>query len=294
MRTNNGVEIPQVGFGVYQIPASRTTEMVRVALDAGYRHVDTAQVYGNEAEVGTAIAESGLPREDVFITTKLNPQHHGYVSTRNELEESLRKLRTSYIDLYLLHWPSPGKDRYLESWRACEDLLAQGKVRSIGVSNLTVADLVWLTERSQTVPAVNQVELHPSFQQGELRQYHHLHGIITEAWGPIARGESLKDPTLQALAKKYGKTPAQLILRWHLQLGNIPLCKSVTPSRIRPRGSGRTSQSSTFGSIQMIWRGSPRWKAIHMAPPAGQWKQAFRAGSRNPKNLGRSDRGLLG
>jgi 2,5-diketo-D-gluconate reductase A len=233
IRMNNGVGIPQVGFGVYQIPASRTTEMVRVALDAGYRHFDTAQAYGNEAEVGTAIVESGLPREDVFITTKLHPQHHGYASTRTELEESLRKLRTSYVDLYLLHLPSPSKERYLESWRACEDLLAEGRVRSIGVSNLTVAHLAWLAEQSETVPAVNQVELHPSFQQDELRKYHHSQGIITEAWGPIAWGESLKDPTLQALAKKYGVTPAQLILRWHVQLGNIPLCKSVTPSRIR-------------------------------------------------------------
>ncbi len=233
IRTNNGVEIPQIGFGVYQIPASRTPEMVRVALDAGYRHVDTAQVYGNEAEVGTAIVESGLPREDLFITTKLNPQHHGYVSTSKELEESLRKLRTSYVDLYLLHWPSPGRERYLESWRACEDLLAEGKVRSIGVSNLTVADLAWLAERSETTPAVNQVELHPNFQQSELRRYHQSHGIITEAWGPIALGKSLKDPTLRRLAEKYEKTPAQLILRWQIQLGNIPLCKSATPSRIR-------------------------------------------------------------
>jgi 2,5-diketo-D-gluconate reductase A len=233
IRTNNGIDIPQVGFGVYQIPASRTNEVVRVALDAGYRHVDTAQVYGNEAEVGTAIVESGLSREDVFITTKLNPQQHGYASTEEALEESLRKLRTSYVDLYLLHWPSPGKDRYLESWQACEDLLAQGKVRSIGVSNLSVADLDWLAERSETVPAVNQVELHPSFQQVDLRQYHNSRGIITEAWGPLALGESLKDPALQTLAKKYGKTPAQLILRWHIQLGNIPLAKSTTPSRIR-------------------------------------------------------------
>ncbi len=232
-RTNNGVEIPQAGFGVYRIPASRTAETVRIALEAGYRHIDTAQAYGNEAEVGTAIVRSGVPREDVFITTKLNPQRHGYVSTGQELEASLRKLRTSYVDLYLLHWPAPGRDRYLESWRACEDLLAEGKVRSIGVSNLAVADLEWLAGRSETVPAVNQVEIHPNFQQDELRQYHDAHGILTEAWGPIAWGESLKDPTLQALAEQYGRTPAQLILRWHLQLGNIPLCKSVTPSRIR-------------------------------------------------------------
>lgn len=233
MRTNNGIEIPQAGFGVYQIPARKTTEMVRVALDAGYRHIDTAQVYGNEAEVGAAIVESGLSREDVFLTTKLNPLHHGYASAGRQLDESLRKLRTSYVDLYLLHWPSPGRDRYLDSWRACEDLLAQGTARAIGVSNLTVADLAWLAERSATVPAVNQVEIHPSFQQDELRRYHHSHGIVTEAWGPIALGQSLTDPTLQALARKYGKTPAQLILRWHLQLGNIPLCKSVTPARIR-------------------------------------------------------------
>lgn len=233
VRTNSGVEIPQLGFGVFQIPASRTIETVRVALDAGYRHIDTAQVYGNETEVGTAIVESGLPREEIFLTTKLNPQHHGYASTIKQFEASLRELRSSYVDLYLLHWPSPGRDRYLESWRACGDLLAAGKVRAIGVSNLTVGDLAWLAERSETVPAVNQVELHPSLQQTELRAYHHAHGIVTEAWGPIALGGSLKDPTLQALAKKYGRTPAQLILRWHVQLGIVPLCKSVTPSRIR-------------------------------------------------------------
>jgi 2,5-diketo-D-gluconate reductase A len=226
-------DIPPAGFGVFQIPASRTTEVVRVALDAGYRHIDTAQVYGNEAEVGTAIVDSGLSREDVFITTKLNPQRHGYQSTGRELDASLRKLRTSYVDLFLLHWPAPGRDRYLESWRACADLLAQGKVRAIGVSNLTVADLAWLAERSETVPAVNQVELHPSFQQRELRRYHQAHGIITEAWGPLALGESLRDPTIRELAKKYGRTPAQLILRWQVQLGIVPLSRSVTPSRIR-------------------------------------------------------------
>lgn len=200
-----GNDIPHVGLGVYRIPASRTAEAVRAALDAGYRHIDTAQVYGNEAEVGTAIRESGVPREDVFLTTKLNPQRHGYASTGRELAASLRKLQTSYVDLFLLHWPS----------------------------NLTVADLAWLAERSDTVPDVNQVELHPSLQQAELRRYHDAHGIATEAWGPLAEGESLTDPTLQALAKKYEKTPAQLILRWHVQLGSIPLPKSVTPSRIR-------------------------------------------------------------
>lgn len=233
IKTNNGVEIPQRGFGVFQIPASRTAETVRVALDAGYRHIDTAQVYGNEAQVGAAIVDSRLPREELFVTTKMNPMNHGYASTRDALDESLRKLRTPYLDLYLLHWPSPEKAAYLESWRACEALLAAGKSRAIGVSNLTVEDLAWLAEESATVPAVNQVELHPSFQQVALRRYHEAHGIITEAWGPIAQGESLRDPTIQTLATKHGKSAAQVILRWHVQLGIVPLCKSVTPARIR-------------------------------------------------------------
>ena len=232
IKMNDGLEIPQVGFGVYQIPRSQTVETVRVAFDAGHRHIDVAQEYGNEAEVGQAVAESGLPREEVFISTKLNPQKHGYQSTIAELEESLRKLRTPYVDLYLLHWPSPGKEEYLESWRACEKLLADGKVRSIGVSNLTIPHLEWLAKRAETVPAANQVELHPNFQQDELRRYHRSRGIITEAWGPVAQGRSLKDPALEAIARRYGKTTAQVILRWHVQLGNIPLTKSVTPSRI--------------------------------------------------------------
>lgn len=231
--TNNGVDIPLVGFGVHQIPCSQTTEMVRIALDAGYRLIDTAQAYYNEAEVGRAVFESGLPREDIFITTKLSPQHHGFTSAITELEKSLRKLRTPYVDLYLIHWPSPGEARYLESWRACEKLLGDGKVRSIGVSNLSVAHLEWLAMRCETVPALNQVELHPHFQQNELRHYHRSHGIITEAWGPIARGKSLTDPTLETLARKYGKTTAQVILRWHLQLGNITLIKTATHSRVR-------------------------------------------------------------
>lgn len=229
----DGVLIPQLGFGVYQIPGSQTSEMVRLALDAGYRLIDTAQAYGNEAEVGQAVVDSGLPREDVFITTKLSPQRHGYASTIAALEESLQRLRTPYVDLFLLHWPSPDKERYLESWQACERMLGDGKVRSIGVSNLTAAQLEWLAKRSDVVPAVNQVELHPHYQQAELRLYHRSHGTVTEAWSPIARGRSLEDPMLNMLAKKYEKSTAQLVLRWHLQLGNITLIKSATPSRIR-------------------------------------------------------------
>lgn len=230
---NHGGEIPQVGFGVFQIAPSRTTEAVRVALEAGYRHLDTAQVYGNEAEVGRAVAESGLPREEVFLTTKLNPQRHGYDSTIVELEQSLRRLRTEFVDLFLLHWPSPGKEAYLESWRACEKLLADRKVRAIGVSNLSVAHLDWLARRTETVPALNQVELHPNLAQSELRRHHSSRGILTEAWGAIAQGQSLNDPTIQALAEKYRRTTAQVTLRWHVQLGNITLTTSSRPARIK-------------------------------------------------------------
>jgi 2,5-diketo-D-gluconate reductase A len=233
IKLKNGVEIPQVGFGVYQIPRSKTTEMVRKAFDVGYRLIDTAEAYGNEKEVGRAVLESGLDRGQVFVTTKLHPQNHGYDSTIAAFEESLRNLRMEYIDLYLLHWPSPGREKYLESWQACEKLLAEGKVRFIGVSNLSVSQLDWLLTRTETIPAVNQIELHPNVQQAKLREFHQAHGILTEAWSPIAQGRSLRDPILNVLAKKYQKSAAQVILRWHLQLGNVALSKSATPSRIK-------------------------------------------------------------
>jgi 2,5-diketo-D-gluconate reductase A len=205
IKLNNGVEIPQVGFGVYQIPRSKTTEAARAALDVGYRHVDTAQVYGNEREVGQAAIDSGLDRKEIFITTKLSPQNHGRDATMAAFEESLSNLRLKYIDLYLLHWPSPGKEKYLESWKVCEELVAKGKVRSIGVSNLNVVQLDWFLERVKIIPAVNQIELHPGVQQAELRKLHQAHGILTEAWSPIAQGRSLKDPMINSLAKKYQK-----------------------------------------------------------------------------------------
>jgi 2,5-diketo-D-gluconate reductase A len=234
VRLNDGAEIPQFGFGVFQIPAEETVTAVRTALDAGYRHIDTAQMYGNEAEVGRAIAESGVPREEIFVTTKLNNDCHGYDAALGALDESLRKLGFDHVDLFLIHWPRPQEGRYVETWTALEKLKADGKARSIGVSNFTVEHLDRLAERTGTVPAVNQIELHPQFPQAALRAYHAEHGIATEAWSPIGQGgDLLQDGRLRALADEHGRSPAQIVLRWHIQLGNIVFPKSVTPERIR-------------------------------------------------------------
>lgn len=234
IRLNNGVQIPQFGFGVFQIEPARTAEAVRTALEAGYRHIDTAQGYGNEEGVGQAVRESGLPRDEVFITTKLINSRHGYDEAIAALDESLQKLGLDYVDLYLLHWPRPHADRYVETWRAFEKILSDGKARSIGVSNFQVPHLQRLAAETGTVPAVNQIELHPWLIQRELREYHREHGIATEAWSPIGKGgDLLREERIVALAEKYGKTPAQVVLRWHIQHGNIVFPKSVTPSRIR-------------------------------------------------------------
>ena len=222
VRLNNGVEIPQFGFGVFQVPPDETAATVRAAFDAGYRHIDTAQMYGNEEGVGQALAESGLSRDEVFLTTKLNNDGHGYDTAIRRLDESLKRLGTDHVDLYLIHWPRPREDRYVDTWRGFEKAAAEGKARSIGVSNFTVANLERLAAETETVPAVNQVELHPRFTQDELRAYHAQHGIATEAWSPIGQGQGLlDDPLLGELAGKYGKSPAQVVLRWHVQLGNI-------------------------------------------------------------------------
>jgi len=234
VRLNDGSAIPQFGFGVFQIPSGETSAAVRTALDAGYRHIDTAQMYGNEAEVGRAIAESGVAREDVFVTTKLNNDRHGYDAAIGALDESLHTLGFDYVDLFLIHWPRPQDGRYVETWTALEKLKADGKARSIGVSNFTVEHLDRLADRTGTVPAVNQIELHPQFPQAELRAYHAEHGIATEAWSPIGQGgDLLHDERLGALADRHGRSPAQIVLRWHVQLGNIVFPKSVTPERIR-------------------------------------------------------------
>jgi diketogulonate reductase-like aldo/keto reductase len=230
---NNGVPIPQLGFGVFKVPPAETAEIVARALAAGYRHIDTAAMYGNEAGVGQAIAESGIPRDELFVTTKLNNDAHGTDEALRAFEDSRRKLGLDVVDLYLIHWPLPSQDRYVETWRALEKLRDDGVVRAIGVSNFQPAHLRRLLDETGTVPALNQIELHPYLTQDELRRFDADHGIATEAWSPLARGGALlRDQVVTSIAEKYGRTPAQIVLRWHLQLGNVVIPKSATPSRI--------------------------------------------------------------
>jgi 2,5-diketo-D-gluconate reductase A len=231
IRLNNGVEIPQFGFGVFQIDPDETAQAVRTAFEAGYRHIDTAQMYGNEEAVGQAVRESGLRREEVFVTTKLANDRHG--DPEAALDESLKRLGTDHVDLFLIHWPRPQEGRYVETWKGFERLAADGRARAIGVSNFQVPHLERLAAETGTVPAVNQIELHPLFAQRELRAYHRENAIATEAWSPIAQGgDLLDDPRLGEMAGRYGKSPAQVVLRWHVQQGNIVFPKSVTPARI--------------------------------------------------------------
>ncbi|KUN23172.1 oxidoreductase [Streptomyces antibioticus] len=230
---NNGIEIPQLGFGVFQVPDPETAAAVTSALEAGYRSIDTAAIYGNEAGVGQALAASGIARDELFVTTKLWNADQGYDATLKAFDASLAKLGLDFVDLYLIHWPTPARDLYRESWRAIEKLAGEGRVRAAGVSNFQPAHLRRLLDDSSLVPAVNQIELHPGLQQRELRALHAELGIATEAWSPLAQGAVLGEPVLTSIAERYGKSPAQVVLRWHLQLGNVVIPKSVTPSRIR-------------------------------------------------------------
>lgn len=230
---HDGIEIPQLGFGVFQIPPEDTQSAVETALDAGYRHIDTAAAYGNEAEVGAAFAAAGLPREDVFVTTKLWNAQQGHDSTLVAFEKSLERLGLDHVDLYLIHWPVPSEDRFIETWRAFERIYEEEAARTIGVSNFRIEDLERLEVETDTRPTINQVELHPGLQQAELRAWHDEHRIATEAWSPLAQGDLLDDETIVGIADRHGKTPAQVILRWHLRLGNVAIPKSVTPERIR-------------------------------------------------------------
>ena len=230
---HDGVEIPQLGFGVFQIPPEETQEKVEEALRVGYRHVDTAAAYRNEAGVGSAIAASGVRREDVFVTTKLWNSEQGYDSTLRAFEQSVERLGTGHVDLYLIHWPQPGRDLFLDTWRAFERIKEEGGTRSIGVSNFRIEDLERIEAEAEQRPTVNQIELHPRLQQAELRSWLAEHEIATEAWSPLAQGELLEDGTIETVAAHHDRTPAQVILRWHLQLGNVVIPKSSNPERIR-------------------------------------------------------------
>jgi 2,5-diketo-D-gluconate reductase A len=226
-------QIPQLGFGVFQVPAKETEQAVAEALSVGYRHIDTAAAYRNEGPVGQAIHASGLGRDEIFVTTKCWNDDHGFDQAKRACRASLERLELSHLDLYLIHWPVPAHDLYVETWKAFVELQAEGLVRSIGVSNFEPAHLERVIAETGVTPAINQVELHPHFQQAGLRREHERLGILTEAWSPLGQGLELADPVIVEIAQQHGRTPAQTIIRWHLQLGNVVIPKSVTPSRIR-------------------------------------------------------------
>ncbi|HEY3796924.1 MAG TPA: aldo/keto reductase [Caulobacteraceae bacterium] len=232
IQLNDGRAMPRLGLGVWQAPPDQTAGAVQAALDAGYRAVDTAAAYRNERGVGDGVRSSGLARKDVFITTKLWNDSHGFEATLRAFEASLARLGGDYIDLYLIHWPAPRQNQFVESWRAMIRLREEGRARSIGVSNFNAAQIDRLIAETGVAPALNQVELHPAFQQGALRAAT-AKSVVTESWSPLGRGNLLSDATLVKIGAKHGKTAAQVIIRWHLQQGLIVIPKSVTPARIR-------------------------------------------------------------
>ncbi|MQA33530.1 aldo/keto reductase [Modestobacter roseus] len=230
---NNGVEIPQLGFGVFQIKPEDTVEATRTALEVGYRHIDTAEMYGNEAEVGEAVRQSGVPREEVFVTSKLNNGFHARDAALKAFDGTMDALEFDYLDLFLVHWPLPGIDvDYVETWKAMEEIYRSGRVKAIGVSNFNAHHLNRLFAETEVRPVVNQIEVHPYFAQDDLRAFNAEHEIHTEAWAPIAQGKVLDDPTLIRVGERYGKSPAQAALRWAVQRGDIIFPKSVTRSRV--------------------------------------------------------------
>jgi 2,5-diketo-D-gluconate reductase A len=229
---NDGNRIPQLGFGVFQVPLEETAEAVTRALETGYRLIDTAAAYGNEAGVYHALKASGLDRSEVFITTKLANRDHGHDRARNAFDESLERLGGDYIDLYLIHWPIPSKDLYVETWETLCQLKEEGHLRSIGVSNFQPEHIDRIVDATGVVPTLNQIELHPRLQQPQLQRYDADHGIVTEAWSPLGKGMLLNDPVIEEIAAAHQRTAAQVVLRWHVQLGNVVIPKSVTPSRI--------------------------------------------------------------
>lgn len=230
---NDGRSIPQVGLGVWRTPRRDAVDVVRTAIESGYRHIDTATIYENETEVGDGIRASDVPRGDIFVTTKLWNDDQGHDAALRAFDASLSRLGLEYLDLYLIHWPSPRRKRYRETWKALVQLRNDGRVRSIGVSNFAAEHLHRIIDDTGVVPALNQIELHPRFQQRALRDTHAALGIRTESWSPLGQGKLLADATIARIAEKYGRTPAQIIIRWHIDNGLVVIPKSVTPDRIR-------------------------------------------------------------
>lgn len=233
VRLNDGNAMPQLGYGVWRVSNEEAASSVGEAIKAGYRSIDTAAIYGNEEGVGQAIKNAPVSREELFITTKVWNDRHGYDETLRAFDESLARLQLDTVDLYLIHWPVAGSEAYLDTWRALIRLKQDGRAKSIGVSNFMVPHLQRVIDETGVTPSVNQIELHPRLQQKELREFHAKNGIATEAWSPLGQGTLLDNEDIAALARKFNKTPAQIILRWHLDNGLIAIPKSVTPSRIR-------------------------------------------------------------
>jgi 2,5-diketo-D-gluconate reductase A len=230
---HDGLKIPQLGLGTWQTPDNEAAASVRAALDAGYRLIDTAAIYENESGVGAGVRAANLPREQVFVTTKLWNNRQGFDAALRAFDESLRRLRLDYVDLYLIHWPAPRQDRYLESWRALIRLQEEKRARSIGVSNFQIPHLERIIQETGVVPAVHQIELHPDFQQRELQAFHARHGILTQSWSPLGQGALLTHKTILEIARKHQKTAAQIVIRWHIEQGLLVIPKSVHPERIR-------------------------------------------------------------
>ncbi|PJC86782.1 oxidoreductase [Vibrio sp. HA2012] len=232
LELSDGNTIPQIGLGVWQASQDEARSAVCHALKSGYRHIDTAAIYKNEEGVGLGIKDSGLPRDEIFVTTKVWNDVQGFDATTAAIDASLERLGLDYVDMLLIHWPCPTQDLYVDTWKAMIHAKGQGKVRSIGISNFNPEHLEKLIKETGIKPVINQVELHPYFQRKELRESHAGLGVLTQAWSPLGQGQVLSDKVIAAIANKYGKTPAQIIIRWHLQLGNVVIPKSVTPSRI--------------------------------------------------------------
>ncbi|ASU83623.1 aldo/keto reductase [Nocardiopsis gilva YIM 90087] len=230
---NNGVRIPQLGFGVWQVADEDVVGVVGTALEAGYRSIDTAAVYGNEAGVGEALRRSGIHRDQLFVTSKVWNSDQGYDATLRAFDATMKRLGLDRLDLYLIHWPMPERDTYMSTYKALERLYIEGRVRAIGVSNFQIEHMQRILDEGGIAPTVNQVELHPRMTQRPLREFHREHDIATEAWSPLGQGNLLQDPDIVKIAEAYGKSPAQVIIRWHLQMGNIVIPKSATPERIR-------------------------------------------------------------